>query len=396
MVRRPLSLLGCFALFMLSACSSDLVSEMDVNLSTQAINWFNRTPYPDQIFEAQGISIGVGTDARTYVFGGFYDFRTLASGRTLIPSTRSSRYYNAVSQGTPDRWVDIAPMPILDADVPYSGVTHAGIARQGNKIHLVGGFVGDFGDPNGNFYATSEVLTYDIGSNSWSTSLIPNLPEPRAGGGLINISRNGVNELHFMGGVPAPNPSGDIDQSEHWVMTLNSAGDNTSGWVSAPAMPNPRNHFGIAYSAPGSAGSIYVIGGQKGYADTSTTGERNGVLTDVRRYDIAARTWYNVDALPFQVGHISYSTVTWGNSNIYVFGGSGNNRVDLNSVLVYDPLSTNWRRESNLLGSRSAGVAGLGRGSSKGAFIFTTGRSDGNCGAPKPSICDETFQGNVP
>lgn len=299
-------------------CSSPTVVEQRENAA-----WRLAAGAPLAVYEAQGAVVG----GRIYVFGGFHDARTRAT-------TRVQRYDPAA-----DSWDTVAPMP--------EKITHAGHAADGDRVWLVGGFVGDH---PGN--STAHAWVYDARADRWSA--LPDLPAPRGGGGAALVGST----LHFVGGAIRNGDAYAGDFGDHWTLDV----DTGRAWHPAAPMPNPRNHLG----ALAANGQIYVIGGQH------LGDEAAGNQTTVQRYDPATGAWTALAPLPSPRGHISSSLVLRA-GKILVIGGLANRSRALDEVLEYDPSADSWRALDPLPAPRQSPIAKL----VGGTLITTTGGHDG-------------------
>lgn len=264
--------------------------------ATRIFAWNSAAPAPIERFESQGLAV----NGKLYLFGGFYNAEIQATTRADVfdPKTNS--------------WVRIADMP--------EAITHAGQASDGERIYLVGGYVGDSPGPS-----TAHVWTYTLASDTWSAG--PALPAARGGGGAVLVGRS----LHFIGGATrGTTVESAVDQGDHFVLNL----DGGTSWTQAAPLPNPRNHIAVVALN----GKIYVIGGQH----RNNEGTENQEQVDV--YDPATDSWTRAANLPRPHSHTSASTFIMANRIISV-GGSGNdgrNGTPLASVLLYDPQTDVW------------------------------------------------------
>lgn len=288
------------------------------NPSFTNINWSTVAQAPVGRSEAAGIV----ADGQLYVFGGY------ANGR-YRPTSRSDVYNPANNT-----WTQIRDLP--------TPLTHVGIAVDGRKIYLAGGYPGT--SNGGQLFATRNVWRYNIDTNTWSS--MPLLPQARGSGELSVLGR----ELHFFGGVD----SNRADKGNHWVLSL----DGGTSWTTAAPLPNPRSH--MADAVIGS--KIYAIGGQHNTDANLVT------QTTVNVWDpVNPNTWTEVASLPRGRSHISGSTFVMDN-RIIVIGGEIAHQRSVPDVTAYDPLSNSWRALTPLPAARYSGVAG-----NIGNQIFYTG-----------------------
>src|SRR5439155_6367326 len=162
-------------------------------------------------------------------------------------------------------------------------------------IYLAGGYVGDwksFDTP-----VTRHVWRYDTVHDTWTAVL--NLPANRAAGALVRVGR----KLHFFGGLDQSKQ----DRGDHWVLDLR----RPTRWVTAAALPDPRNHLGYAETG----GKIYAVGGQH------DLDEQHGNDAAVDAFDVVTGKWTAVASLPRVTSHTHNATFVNGGEIIAV-GGS--------------------------------------------------------------------------
>jgi N-acetylneuraminic acid mutarotase len=136
------------------------------------IAWSTVAPQPIGTSEAQAVVVN-GT---LYSFGGF-DQQTSC----CTPTDRAYAYDPAA-----DTWASLAPLPGMPEDdgpgtLP-GGVTHAGVTTDGSVIYFAGGYTANAAG-TGQIFGTNNVWAYDPASDSYS--FLPDLPQPRAAGGLV-------------------------------------------------------------------------------------------------------------------------------------------------------------------------------------------------------------------
>ncbi|WP_234998789.1 malectin domain-containing carbohydrate-binding protein [Demequina sp. NBRC 110057] len=303
--------------------------------TTPVANNFTYTTIANQqytVSEAQGEMVG----GALYQFGGF---DSQAGGFT--PTSRSYKY----TVGT-NTWSTIAPLPFLAGNgAAGTGVTHAGIATDGEDIYLAGGYISQTGT-SGQTFGTVEVYKYDVSANSYSR--LPNLPQVRASGALEYLG----GKLHFVSGTNLARTTEPVD---HW--TLDLAGGATS-WVSAAPLPEGRNHPGSAVIG----GKLYIIGGQTGHDGPSVAHD------DVFIYDPATNAWSSSTPMPYAVNHHTSSTIVL-DGRIVVIGGKLNHTTDTAIVQAFNPTTATWTQLTSMPAPRSSGVGGA----TSNGFIYTGG-----------------------
>ena len=248
--------------------------------------------------EAPSAAIG----GRLYVFGGFTN--------EALEATPSVERYDPAS----DTWERRAPMPVA--------VTHAGTARVGDAVWLVGGFRGDNPGP-----VTDVVQVYDAAADEWSFG--PPLPAARASGALVRLG----GRLHYFGGLKNRNR----DVADHYVLDLDAP---EAGWTEAAPLPDAFNHHvGVALD-----GRIYAVGGQHRHNQTRE------FLQTLYAYDPARDTWERRADLPHPRSHTEPGTFVH-RGRIYVVGGlaeAPDAAPAVDHVTAYDPTADAWTAEPPL------------------------------------------------
>ncbi|WP_229743168.1 Kelch repeat-containing protein, partial [Hymenobacter qilianensis] len=268
-----------------------------VTANTQTTDWV--TIAPSNTPKWVGVSVSVAN--KMQVMSGFF---TAETGTT--PKCES---YDPAT----NTWTYLADMPLP--------VTHAGVATDGNKIYVAGGFTGlEAGKPN-----TDALQIYDVSTNTWSSG--PKLPAVMGGNALVRVGR----KLHSFGGMMPDRQTGN---AAHYVLDLDNL---AAGWSNAAPMPLPRCHFASAVVA----GKIYALGGQTGH---------DGPVLDVSAanvYDPATNTWSDLKALPYARSHSESATFVADGKITLVGGVSLNNNI-LNTITTYDPTTDTWTEQAPL------------------------------------------------
>ena len=177
--------------------------------------------------EAQGRAVG----GRLYVFGGFDSLKNCC-----VPTDRAQRYDPATNV-----WTPLRPMP-------NGGVTHAGMATDGQNIYYAGGYVAN-SSWTGQIFGTRAVWQYNVAEDTYTP--LPDLSVDSAAGQLEYLA----GKLHYFGGT---NPERTQDLKTHYVLDLKGNGKT---WNRAAELLQARNHLGSAVLD----GVIYAIGGQTGH-----------------------------------------------------------------------------------------------------------------------------------
>jgi len=137
--------------------------------------------------------------------------------------------------GTLDHWETAAPMP--------SGVADAAAVNDGRGHILVIGGYSALGS------RTANVAQYEVASNTWSDTALPDLPAATSG---LRAVRGGNGLIYAIGGRQGAGTSVGTVVNTVYVLDL-----DTSAWSMGPAMLLPREHFGAAL---GDDDYIYVMG----------------------------------------------------------------------------------------------------------------------------------------
>lgn len=106
----------------------------------------------------------------------------------------------------------------------------------------------------------------------------------------------------------------------------------TGAWERLPALPRPLNHVNVAAWE----GDVYVLGGK---TDELTRGVTS---PNAWRYDVDAREWDRLPALPTSRGSAATAVV---DDRIYVIGGYNLN-MPTDAVESFDPRTETWREHA--------------------------------------------------
>lgn len=273
------------------------------------ITWTTAAPASLKRFEAFGAVV----NGKLYLFGGYY-------GDPNYTPTQRADVYDPVA----NTWSRIANLPI--------GLTHVGVAVDGDNIYLAGGYPTQPSGVGQNF-STTAVWKYSTAANTYTS--MPALPAARGGGALVLIDRT----LHYFGGSNASRK----DAGTHWTLNI----DTGTAWTTRAALPTPRNHLGAAVLN----GKIYAIGGQSGQ-DAAAIYRSN-----VDAYDPVTNTWMAVASLPQVRSHHNASTFVMGGRIIVVGGESAYSNAKLANVTAYNPALNAWMELTPLPARRTAAVA---------------------------------------
>jgi N-acetylneuraminic acid mutarotase len=314
---------GRLNLWFQSGVGSAILSGIEVTPVVTGISWKQLADAPQSKFESMGDVV----NGKLYVFGGYKS------------ASIQQTFQVAVYDPAKDQWTTRQDMP--------ESLSHSGTANDGNFIYLAGGYVGDWKGIE--TPVTRHVWKYDTVNDTWRSVL--SLPANRSAGGLVRVGR----KLHFFGGLDQKKR----DMGDHWVLDLR----RPTKWVSAAAMPDPRNHLGYIETG----GKIYAIGGQH------DLDEQNGNDEQVDAYDVVTGTWSAVASLPRVTSHVHNATFVAG-GNVMIVGGSTTDEKSLADVLEYFPASNTWKTVGQLPVPLSAAVADL----INGHIIVTGGTSAGS------------------
>jgi hypothetical protein len=191
-------------------------------------------------------------------------------------------------------WRTLTPSPLERTEV--------GAARIGDRIHVVGGFLGSG--------FTGRMTVYDISEDAWTEAA----PLP------IAVHHPGVTahrgRLYLLGGYAEGGPSD----------RLYSYDPGRDRWKRLPDAPTARAALGLA----GLGGRIYAAGGA-----TADTGEFRGLEI----YDIENRRWRRGPPMPTGRNHVG--AAVWKRS-IVVTGGRLDDGTNLDVVEFHHPGRRGW------------------------------------------------------
>ena len=293
----------------------------------KSISWASAAAPPISYTESERAVV----NGKMYVFGGFNaSFRAQKESYAYDPATA--------------KWTRLADLP--------TRLTQAGVATDGTKIYLAGGYTGNETSTGasapGQTFGTPVVWVYDTATNAYSKT-VP-LPTPRAVGGLVRIGR----KLHYFGGADLSRKN---DAADHWVLDL----DRPTQWVRAASMPVATNHFASLEHG----GKIYVFGGQKGYDGALTP------LATVQIYDPATDRWSLGRDMPEPRSHAEHSTFEYA-GRAYVIGGHREHNAARSTVYRYDFAADRWDALNDLPDRRISPTAAV-----VGGKVLVTGGYDG-------------------
>jgi len=300
------------------------------------LTWHPIADAPIDRHEAFG---GFAADGKLYLFGGYSDI----ARRRFKPTTQVDVY-----DPETDTWAQRSELP--------EGISHAGVAVDGEDIYFAGGYP-EASTSFGQTFSTDKVWKYNIVTDAYTS--FPDLPEAYGGGALALVN----NTLHFYGG----SDSDRRDSNDHWKLPLDGSGE----WTPAARLPTPRNHLGSAVLH----GKIYAVGGQSGQDEGAVYRD------DVHVYDPQTDSWEAVASLPVALSHNNGSTFSM-HGRIIVLGGEPAYLKAVDLAFAYDPETNTWQELTSMPMAKNAGVGGH----LDGALYHVTGSTseDAFKGVPIP------------
>jgi N-acetylneuraminic acid mutarotase len=199
--------------------------------------------------------------------------------------------------------------------------SEVGAARVGDRIYVVGGFLGDA-------RTTGRMAAYDISEDEWHR-LRP-LPRPANHPGVTSLR----GKLYVLGGQPG------VDERRSDALWRYSPRANR--WKRLPDAPMARAAMGFAARR----GKLFAVGGQ-------TKGS-----FEVRRlevYDVSRRKWRTRAPMPTGRNHL---TAVFTRGTLWAIGGRRSGGENLATVERYDPGANRWRSGADLNVARS-GIASV-------------------------------------
>ena len=299
--------------------------------------------YPLSVAEAQGGMIGE-------------DF-FIASGFSQMWNQTTTEAY-ALNVTDPEavwRRMDDVPVP--------NGITHTATAVIGTKFYMCGGYLGGNPGPE-----TAACFVYDHSVEPGTTgqwSQLPDLPEGRAGGGMVYDTN--CNALFFSGGAQRPYEGYKyaVDYPSSWMLDLS---DVASGWVAKADANLLTNHISHV-TAKDSFGRErhFWAGGQRGEE------EANGNSNRVVEWDALKELWIEREPMALARGHATSSTRAIG-CGFIVAGGTTNQYGKTSDVSYYDIPTDTWTSIGNLRTAINTPVCDI---SSDGYLYCQTGKLKG-------------------
>lgn len=210
------------------------------------------------------------------------------------------------------KWRRLSSMPMF--------LTHVGQAIFRDRIYTAGGYAGQ--SPG---RTVSDCFVFHFPSDKWSR--LPNLPFPRAGGGLVYIQK--IKALMFSSGMlrATGRYAGD-DEADTWMLYLEHL---EKGWQPRANIENPRNH--MAAIAVGD--KYFFLGGQHRNREST---ENQATLQE---YDYRGDKWIKRQDLPVPTGHIAASTFKFNKGFVFV-GGINDGRILSDRIFYYNVEGDRW------------------------------------------------------
>jgi len=301
-----------------------------LNTLTQFVSgWETLTQYPLRVGEAQGGVIG--TDL--VVTGGFLQGWSVTNTTYALDLTTANA-----------NWRRMDDFPLAQ------GMTHAAFAIHETKMYFCGGYLGTHPGQ-----AVADCFLYDhaaAAGQQWSR--LPDLPEPRAGGGLVYNKNFGV--LIFAGGAVRPyhGNAQATDYNDTWML---APGTLEYGWVQQASIPHFGNHLSyVTTSTDGSNLRHFMMGGQEG------EDEKLGNLDALVEYIPLSDEWVSRSSMSFPRGHASSSTVPFGCGFLIAGGaidGTSYSKARTADISYYDPILDVWQSIGSLVSDWKTPVCGI-------------------------------------
>jgi hypothetical protein len=265
----------------------------------------------------------LGTDL--VLFSGFSGDYNFVTDKTFAYDTAS---------GTENKtWREMDPIP-----VPI-GLTHSGHVLQGNTIYACGGYIGGNDYPSG-----ADCFKYNHSSPKGSQwSILPSLPEKRAGGGMVYDSKR--DSLIYASGAYRHSWVGDpetVDKDNVWELSL---GNISRGWMNKTSIPYIANHVGYStVRLLNGDERHFFLGGQKGQTESGGNFDKNF------EYIVANDSWIERKNMPFARGHFSSSVSTYRHCGFFIAAGAvnGGNYEKTSDISYYSLANDEWTHIGNL------------------------------------------------
>lgn len=192
-------------------------------------------PAPPLNQAREQFATGVDEHGNVWIFGGWNRTSGCSTATGPMLDSVEKLSFDGVSYGS--EW------ELVSTVMPSPRRGHS-VAITGNDIHVLGG-----GDELFAQVFVSRVDTYNILSNTWSSTAVPPLNRPRYEGAAIT---DPLRRIWFIGGVPRGGNTGSTT-----VEIFDPAAPEL-GWQKGPALNQARSRFGCVRDYEG---RLWVIGG---------------------------------------------------------------------------------------------------------------------------------------
>ena len=211
-----------------------------------------------------------------------------------------------------------------ETTLPGEGLNAPAAAAIGNRIYVIGGFKTVTNVP------TSEVLVYDVGTQTWGTA--PPLPAPRGGHAAAVLD----GKIHVIGGGNSRSTLADHSEYD----------PATDKWTErAPLSRSKGSPAAVVFND-----RLYSLGGRSGPSD----------FGDIEIYDPESNRWTPGPSIEPRgtAGAAAYC------GTIYIFGGESQaKKTTLDEVLKLDADRNAWQRAAPMPAARNYARAIPFRGS---------------------------------
>jgi hypothetical protein len=306
-------------------------------------DWKGGKAYPLNVAEAQGKLIGNDF----IIISGFDNGWTQVTNRNF-----------ALDMSNPNaEWRELAVMPVFP-----EGITHSGYVVIGQKFFMCGGVrpisvnlfstagpsllirlfslsVQYLGGNVGVDVPTCLVYDHSVQPNGkWS--FFENLPEGRAGGGMVYDAIK--NQLIYAGGTDRPVQGNRqaFDKNTTWAYSFD---DPEAGWQKMADLPFLANHMSfVTAKDENGKDRHFFLGGQKG------ENEWTGNVKDNYEWDSEGEKWIKHTDMIISRGHAASSTQAIGCGYIIAGGSSNENGGHTSDISYYDIPTNTWTKIGDL------------------------------------------------
>jgi N-acetylneuraminic acid mutarotase len=269
----------------------------------------------------------------------------VALAAVLVPALRDDGEDEPPAPGAATAsWGALTPSPLARTEV--------GSALIGDRIHVVGGFVGEGG-------STGALASYDISEDAWEEGAALPVAVNHAGVAALD------GDLYVLGGNVEGEGGGESKSAR-----LFRYGPGADEWTELSPAPTARAALGLAAIG----GRLFAAGG---------SGERSERLRTLEIYDPGRDTWTDGPPMPTGRNHVGAAVL---DGDLVVTGGRpGPEHGGTGVVERYDPERGRWHRMPPLRTARSghATVAAAG-----GLVAFGGEELDGGTTIPEVEFFD--------